>query len=171
MRLETYIRKALGLKAHRVVRVDHDETAREVVVHIDRLDHRRLRCGEGGLLAERVAARRRPGRRWRDLALREEIVYLAYAPCRVWCSRCGLRVERLPWAAIVFDRFHLSQWSALLKRVFALAVLVCPRCGGRRHIGAVVTAGQRLRALLERLGLGDPAAAPSRSPPQSDRTL
>jgi transposase len=98
MRLETYIRKALGLKAHRVVRVDHDETTREVVVQIDRLDHRRLQCGECGSLVERVAPSRRPGRRWRDLALREDIVYLAYAPYRVWCSRCGLRVERLPWA-------------------------------------------------------------------------
>jgi hypothetical protein len=54
--------------------------------------------------------------------------------------------------------------------VFAIDVLVCPRGGGRRHIVAVLTAGPRLRALLERLGLGDPAAAPgpSRSPPRSD---
>jgi transposase len=25
-------------------------------------------------------------------------VELVYAPCRVWCARCGLRVERVPWA-------------------------------------------------------------------------
>src|SRR5262249_56909179 len=54
-------------------------------------------------------------------------------------------------------------WSALLKRGFAIAVRVCPRCGGRRNIVAVLTAGQRLRRLLERLGLGAPAAVPGPS--------
>jgi hypothetical protein len=58
-------------------------------------------------------------------------------------------------------------WAALLKRVFALDVLECPRCGGRRRIVGVHTGGERLRALLERRGLGAPSAAsrPSRSPP------
>src|SRR5262249_18584007 len=36
--------------------------------------------------------------RWRDLGLREHFVELVYAPCRVRCARCGLRVERVPWA-------------------------------------------------------------------------
>jgi hypothetical protein len=60
-------------------------------------------------------------------------------------------------------------WSALLTRVFALDVLECPRCGGRRRIVAVHTGGEGLRALLERLGLADTslARAPSRSPPQA----
>jgi hypothetical protein len=60
-------------------------------------------------------------------------------------------------------------WSALLTRVFALDVLLCPRCGGRRRIVAVYTGGELLRVLLERLGLSHPSAAkgPSRSPPGS----
>ncbi len=29
--------------------------------------------------------------------MREHVVELAYAPFRVWCRRCGLRVERVPW--------------------------------------------------------------------------
>ena len=45
-------------------------------------------------------------------------------------------------------------WAALLKRVFALDVLLCPSCGGRRRIVGVYTGGQRLRDLLTRLGLG-----------------
>jgi hypothetical protein len=45
-------------------------------------------------------------------------------------------------------------WAALLKRVFALDVLRCPSCGGRRRIVGVYPGGQRLRDLLARLGLG-----------------
>jgi Putative transposase len=58
-------------------------------------------------------------------------------------------------------------WAALLKRVFALDVLHCPRCGGRRRIVAVHTRPETLRPLLARLGLDGPAASPraSRSPP------
>ena len=46
-------------------------------------------------------------------------------------------------------------WAALLKRVFALDVLLCPSCGGRRRIVGVYPGGQRLRELLERLSFGD----------------
>lgn len=96
--METFIRKALRLKAHTVVRVEEDEGAVQLVVHLDRLGHRRLRCGACGLEAPRAAPTRRPARRWRDLAMREHVVELVYAPYRVWCRRCGLRVERVPWA-------------------------------------------------------------------------
>ena len=59
-----------------------------------------------------------------------------------------------------------SMWAALLRRVFALDVFECPRCGGR--LVGVHTGGARLRALLERLGLvsAPPAAEPARSPPR-----
>ena len=96
--MDTFIRKALGLKAHRVVTIEEDEAAGVLVVHLDRQERRRLHCGTCGRAAERVAPTRRPPRRWRDLALREHVVELVYAPCRVWCIRCGLRVERIPWA-------------------------------------------------------------------------
>ena len=98
MRMETFIRKALRLKAHTVVKVEEDEAAGALIVHLDRLGHRRLRCGVCGLEAKRVAPTRRPPRRWRDLAMREHLVELVYAPYRVWCQRCGLRVEHVPWA-------------------------------------------------------------------------
>src|SRR6266542_4154643 len=98
MRMETFIRKALRLKAHRVVKVEEDEGAGELTVHLDRVGERRLRCGVCGRAARRVAGTRRPERRWRDLAMREHLVQLVYAPHRVWCQVCGLRVERVPWA-------------------------------------------------------------------------
>src|SRR6266545_7607225 len=96
MRMETFIRKALRLKAHRVVKVEEDEGAGELTVHLDRVGERRLRCGVCGRAARRVAGTRRPERRWRDLAMREYVVQLVYAPHRVWCQVCGLRVARVP---------------------------------------------------------------------------
>lgn len=45
MRMETFITKALGLRAHRVVKIEEDEAARNLVVHLDRREHRRLQCG------------------------------------------------------------------------------------------------------------------------------
>lgn len=98
MRMETFIRKSLGLKAHAVAKVEAREAEGELVVHVERLGRRRLCCGVCGLETRRVAPTRRPERRWHDLAMREHTVWLVYAPYRVWCPQCGLRVERIPWA-------------------------------------------------------------------------
>jgi hypothetical protein len=70
--------------------------------------------------------------------------------------------------ALGSQRESSSMWAALLRRVFALDVFECPRCGGRRRLVGVHTGGARLRALLERLGLvsASPWAEPSRSPPR-----
>jgi len=97
MRLETFIRKSLGMKAHTVTRVDELPDG-GLVAHVDRLPSRRLACGECGCPATKLATTRRPERRWRDLALRDQPLWLVYAPHRVWCPQCGLRVERVPWA-------------------------------------------------------------------------
>jgi hypothetical protein len=70
MRMETFIRKALRLKAHKVVTVEEDEAVGELTIHLDRVGQRRLRCGVCGLEARRVAGTRRPQRRWRDLPRR-----------------------------------------------------------------------------------------------------
>jgi transposase len=117
MRMETFIRRALEWKAHTVVRVEADEADRELVVQIDRLGQRRLRCGACGLTVRRVAPTRRPERRWQDLAMRDYTVWLVYAPSRVWCPSCGLRVERIPWA---------DQWQRVT-HVLARAVATLAR--------------------------------------------
>jgi hypothetical protein len=43
-----------------------------------------------------------------------------------------------------------------MRRVFEVDVLLCARCGGRRRIVAVYPGGQRLRDLLDGLGLSPP---------------
>ena len=51
-----------------------------------------------------------------------------------------------------------QSWAALLRRVFALDVFHCPRCGGRRRIVGVHTGGEGLRVLLERVAIRGPVA-------------
>jgi transposase len=93
--METFIRKQLGLKAHRVTAVEATEAA--VVIRIDQLGRRRLRCGHCGMRVRRVHDVR-PERRWLDLTLRGVSLVLAYHPRRLRCRRCGVHVEAVPWA-------------------------------------------------------------------------
>jgi transposase len=93
--IETFIRKQLGLKAHTVTKVE--ETEDFLIIHIDRLGDRLLRCG---LCRQRCREVHSVGkeREWRDLSMRKLPLKLRYRPRRVKCPRCGVRVEDFPWA-------------------------------------------------------------------------
>src|ERR1039457_3269746 len=93
--VETFIRKQLGLKAHTVTRVE--ETEEYMIIHIDRLGTRLLRCGLCRQRCRKVHSLGRP-REWRDLSMRKLPWKLRYRPRRVECPRCGVRVEDFPWA-------------------------------------------------------------------------
>jgi transposase len=93
--IETFIRKQLRLKAHTVTKVE--ETEKFMIIHIDRLGDRLLRCGLCRQRCRRVHSVRKE-REWRDLSMRKLPLKLRYRPRRVECPRCGLRVEDVPWA-------------------------------------------------------------------------
>src|SRR5215510_13942776 len=95
MLVETFLRKQLGLKAHTVTKVE--ETEKYMVVHIDRLGRRLLRCGICRQRCRKVHSVRK-AREWRDLSMRKLSLKLRYRPRRVECPRCGVRVEDFPWA-------------------------------------------------------------------------
>ncbi len=95
MLIETFIRKQLGLKAHRVTKVE--QTGEQMAVYIDRLGRRLLRCGVCRRRCRQVHSIREE-RQWRDLSLRSTRLILRYRPRRVSCPRCGIRVEDFPWA-------------------------------------------------------------------------
>jgi hypothetical protein len=60
----------------------------------------------------------------------------------------------------------------MIRRVFAVDVLECPRCGGRMRILAAIQTPEAIRAILDHLGL--PSRAPPITParrPQEDSTL
>ena len=95
MSIETFMRKQLGLTAHTVTKVE--ETEKYLVVYIDRLGSRLLRCGVCRQRCRKVHSVRTV-REWRDLSMRKSQLLLRYRPRRVECPRCGLRVEDFPWA-------------------------------------------------------------------------
>ncbi len=59
------------------------------------------------------------------------------------------------------------KWADLMRRVFDLDVLACPRCGGRMSVIATIEAADVLRKILGHLGLptDPPAPLPARPPP------
>lgn len=102
MRIGTLFRKLLGVTELIVATVSFEE--RGLVLKV-RPRWRRPRCG---VCRKRVAAYdRRPQRYWRHLSLGRVAVWLAYAPRRVSCKRCGVRTEHVPWAAAE-SRFTLD---------------------------------------------------------------
>jgi transposase len=89
--IETFIRKQLRLAAHTVTKVE--ETDQFMLVHIDRLGKRLLRCGVCRQRYREVHDVRRE-REWRDLSMRKLPLKLLYCPRRVACPRCGVRGGR-----------------------------------------------------------------------------
>lgn len=74
-----------------------EETGECMLVYIDRLGKRLLRCGICRQRCREVHDIRRE-REWRDLSMRKLPLKLRYRPRRVECPRCGVRVEDFPWA-------------------------------------------------------------------------
>jgi hypothetical protein len=61
-------------------------------------------------------------------------------------------------------------WADLIWRVFAIDVLRCDECGGRRRVIASITERSVMTAILDAMGLPTepPRLHPARSPPQCD---
>jgi hypothetical protein len=93
--IQTFIRKQLRLKAHRVTKVESSEDS--LIIFIDRMEKRLLRCGVCRKRCLQVHSVRK-GREWQDPAMRQSRLILRYCPRRGECPRCGVRVESFPWA-------------------------------------------------------------------------
>ncbi|MFM7295689.1 MAG: ATP-dependent helicase HrpA [Planctomycetota bacterium] len=68
------------------------------------------------------------------------------------------------------SRSSRRNWAELMKRVFAIDVLVSPHCEGPRKLIALLTDGLVVRKILTHLGLSTepPALAPARAPPEPE---
>ena len=66
--------------------------------------------------------------------------------------------------------FGRTTWAVLLKRVFLVDALTCPKCDGRMKILAVITRADSVRAILDHLGIPSeaPRRHPARPPPQTE---
>ena len=95
MRISTVFRKLLGVTGLLVSSVGLEEDG--LIIDVQPR-WRKPRCGECG--RTRPAYDQSPVRRWRHLALGRVVLWLRYAPRRVECVTCGVRVEHVPWAAL-----------------------------------------------------------------------
>ena len=64
-------------------------------------------------------------------------------------------------------------WAELLRRVWAIDILHCLRCGGRREVIGLIKDPLQARKILQHLGLETETydALPARAPPQLDLAL
>jgi transposase len=111
--VETFIRKLLHLKTHRVIAVEVGPE--QIVVEIDRLNSRALQCGICRGPCRKVH-QVEEARSWHDLSMRELPMVLRYRPRRLRCARCGVHVEAVPWA-----RLWARVTTALARAVAELA--------------------------------------------------
>lgn len=93
MRICTVFRKLLGVTSMLVRKVSFE--GKGVVVDV-RPSWRKPRCSRCGCV--RPVYDQSPTRSWRHLALGRGVFWLRYAPRRVDCQTCGVRVEDVPWA-------------------------------------------------------------------------
>lgn len=95
MHLENIVKKTLGIKDHRIVKIDSG--TENIVVYLEAIRKRHLPCGNCGARS-RVADRVRTERMFLHVPLWGIAMFLHYRPWRVRCPRCGLRREQLHWA-------------------------------------------------------------------------
>ncbi len=93
MLVESIVRKTLGLKRHCVKKVTEEHG--EIVVYL--FPDRRCKvvcssCGSQGPGYDTLKERR-----WKHVPLWGIPVTLVYAPRRIECSNCGIKVEAIPW--------------------------------------------------------------------------
>ena len=81
-----------------------------------------------------------PNHPWRNILVPKPPVHV---PGEIRCGRSRL------------------DWATLLKRVFALEVLLCASCGGERRIIAEIREGPVARKILAHLGMPTTAPKPS----------
>lgn len=115
MRITTVFRRVLGVTKMYV---------EEVLFRVDgslaltvRPTWRKSRCGHCSRRAPRYD--RRPIRRWRHLPFGRVPIDLLYAPWRVACPTCGVRVEQVPWASATASRFtdDFEEMAAYLAQI------------------------------------------------------
>ncbi len=114
MRITTVFRRLLGVTKMFVEDVRF-ETVGSLAIEV-RPTWRLSRCGRCCRRAPRYDRRRQ--RRWRHLPWGRTRIDLLYAPWRVDCRDCGVRVEQVPWAA-AGSRFtqDLEEMAAYLAQV------------------------------------------------------
>ena len=112
-----------------------------------------------------------PAAEWRDLVVPRPRVKTSPSPALKSCSPSPEpNPASGPTLTPKVHRPTRTSWAELMKRVFAIDVLVCPHCGGTRKLIALLTDGLVVRKILAHLGLSTeaPVLAPARAPPEPE---
>ena len=125
MRVTTLLRRLLGVTQMYVERVQLRTTG--LLSVSARPSWRQSRCGVCGRRSPRYD--RRPTRLWRHVPWGRTVVWLRYAPWRVSCGRCGVRVEQVSWAA------NGSAFTTPLEELTAYLAQVTDRTTVSRLVG------------------------------------
>jgi len=124
VRVTTVFRKLLGVTGLLVRSVAFEEGG--LIIDVRPRWHR-PRCGGCG--RQRPAYDQVEPRLWRHLALGRHVFWFRYAPRRVDCGACGVRVEKVPWAA------HGSRFTHDLEEMVAYLAQRMDRTAVQRLIG------------------------------------
>jgi transposase len=138
MRVTTVFRRLLGVTKMYVKQVAFTEGG-GVDIEV-RPTWRKSRCGKCGEQALRYD--RRPTRRWRHLPWGRSSVSLVYAPWRVDCRKCGVRVEQVPWAE------QGSRFTHALEEMAAYLAQITDRTQVSRQLGI---SWESVAAIVERV--------------------
>lgn len=140
MRISTLLRRLIGVSRLVVDGFAFEE--RGLVVKV-RPRWFRPRCAECGTV--RPGYDRLPTRRWRHLHLGSLRIELEYAPRRVDCEGCGVRVEAVPWAA------HASNFTYDFEELVAYLTQVTDKTQVTKLMGiAWATVGSIVRRVVAR---------------------
>lgn len=133
MRATTILRRLIGVIAVWVIGCDFEDGLTIDVRH----RRRHCRCGVCGRKAPGYD--QRPARRWRHLGLGRLRIWLRFAPRRVRCRTCGIRIEQVPWARQSSGFTHLFEELAAYLAQVTDKTAACKLLGiNWRTIGAIV---------------------------------
>ena len=145
MRATTLLKKSVGIKGTRVLRVSFDD---EGVVCDVAPTTRIARCSGCGCKVRKVHDRRT--RSWRHLDLAGMKLHLRYALRRVDCARCGVTSELVPWAA------HDSWFTDAFEQTTAFLAQVANKTAVTKMMRvAWATVGAIIRRVVARSVFGD----------------
>ena len=93
MLIESIVRKTLGLKRHKVKKVEEKDGHLMIFLTPDkRFKLICSHCGSKGSGYDTLKERQ-----WKHVPMWGIPVVLVYSPRRVHCARCGAKVEAIPW--------------------------------------------------------------------------
>lgn len=146
MHVEQLVRQTVALQGYRVVRVEQIRGELQVTLEPDgRFSRRCGKCGEKATKRGRLSVNR-----YRHVPIWNIPCTLVYAPHRVTCATCGVRVERIDWALGRATRafaITVARWAKMLSLARVAGLFHCSWGFVAKCVAFVVAYGLQHRKL------------------------